>query len=279
MLLDTLSTDSCEPKLNPLSRQLGLHKSTIHRLLTALENHRLVSKSPIDGSYRLGIRLFELGAKAVESLNVVLVAHPLLKLLCEESNETTHLGILEGGEILHIDKVEPSRTVRIPTAIGHKYPAHVGAAGKALISALSEKELDDLLRKRGLPRFTNKTITDPQAFKHELETIRRRGYAVSHEEYEEGLSAVGTVIRGHSGNVVAAISIVGPTFRLSAHTTIKLAGQLMKAAADISASLGYPKSGSARDRWLPESPIIKLHLAAKKRDRSILKNEEMTDTN
>lgn len=240
-ILEVLCAHNRPVTLAELSKLLGVHKSTVHRLLTVLEDRRFVEKSLENGKYHLGLKLFELGNRAVAQLDLRERARPHLERLVFVTGETAHLCILDRGEVLYLEKVESSRTMRVPSIVGQRYPAHCGAAGKTLLAYLSQNQLDDLVKKRGLQPYTPKTITTVAQLSDELERIRDRGFAVDDEEYEEGLRCIGAPVKDYSGKVIASISIAGPAFRIAHERVPVLARSVIEAADQLSAELGYRK--------------------------------------
>lgn len=238
-ILDLLATEGPELAPAELSGQLVLHKSTLHRLLQVLEQHRLVDKNPHSGKYRLGLRLFEFGTKAVAHIDLRERVRPYLERLVYETGETAHLCILDRGEMLSLANVESSRTLRTPSTVGHRIPVHCTAAGKAVLAFLPESELNALLKKRDLKTYTRNTITSLRRLKAELQLIRKRGYAVDNEEIEEGLKCIAAPIRDYSGGVIASMSIAGPVFRITKDKTSSMARSVIEAANQLSAELGY----------------------------------------
>lgn len=238
-LLETLYAGNGGMSLPELSERLGMHKSTVHRLLMVLERHRLVERPSRDGRYTLGLKLFELGSKAVEGLDLRERARPFVERLGFETGETAHLCILDEGEVLYLEKVEPARTMRVPSNVGRRNPAHCTAVGKVLLAHLSDEAVDALLRTQGLRAHTRNTITTPSELKRELVGIRERGYAVDDEEIEEGLRCIGAPLRDYSGRVVASISIAGPAFRVTTEKVPTLARTVMGVAAELSEALGF----------------------------------------
>ncbi len=238
-ILETLAARDEDLSLFEIAERLRLHKSTIHRLLMVLERHRLVERRADGGKYGLGLRLFEFGSKAFTRLGLGERARPHLEKLAAETGETAHLCILDGGGVLYLEKVEPSRTVRVPSSVGQRNPAHCTAVGKALLAYLPERNLEALLESRGLKAYTRNTITTPALLQRELRTIRQRGYAIDDEEIEEGLRCVGAPVRDHSGRVVASMSIAGPAFRVTRAKAPALARAVMKVADAFSSELGY----------------------------------------
>lgn len=234
------------PRLGPelgvseISRALGLKKATTHRLLAALRRRGVVTQDPVSRRYRLGMKLWELGAVATSQVDWVDRVKPYLEHLTDVAGETTHLAVLSDGQVLYVDKVESSRSLRMPSQVGRRLPVHCTGIGKALIAFLPDEVLRGLVLRRGLPRFTTSTITDVVTLERELAEIRRLGYAIDHEEIEEGLVCIGAPVRDHTTHVVAAISIAGPSSRLGPASIARAARQVVEAANAISVALGCP---------------------------------------
>lgn len=244
-LLDVLATSQTGLQLAEISNRLGLHKSTVHRLLAVLEQYRLVEKSA-SGKFHLGLKLFELGTQAVAGLDLRERARPHLEKLAFEASETVHLCVLDAGEVVYLEKVEPERSVRLSSSVGRRNPAHCTAVGKAILAHLPESEVDTIIHQRRLPEFTKYTITTPVALKSELEKVRTVGYARDWEEHEYGVNCLGAPVRDYSGNVVAAVSISGPAFRVNDKSLGVLSGAVIAAAAALSADLGFIAAEAAR---------------------------------
>jgi len=238
-ILSVLSQEG--PELGPaeLSVRLDLHKSTIHRLLMVLERHRLIERKSQTGKYRLGMKLFELGSKAVAQLDLRERVRPYLERLVLETGETAHVCILDGGKMLSVANVESPRTLRTPSTVGRRTPLHCTAVGKALLAFLPEGEVDGLIAECELTAFTHRTITTPARFKAELRRVRERGYAMDDEEIEDGLRCIGAPVMDYSGKAVAAMSIAGPSFRLIKERIPRVANCVMAAASELSIELGY----------------------------------------
>ncbi len=229
-----------EPELGvtELSQRLELPKSTVYRLLASLQRGGLVDQDPETEKYRLGIELVRLAGLVLKQIDVRQIARPYLHSLAETSEETVNLTVLTGdGKVINIDGIPSPRMVRNVGWIGREMLPHCISSGKVLLAYLPQQQLERILAK-GLPRFTDKTITDPVRLQEELNQVRQQGYAVAQEELEVGLSAVAAPIRNHEGTVIAVISVSGPSFRLS--EKISELAQLTKRTADeISYQLGY----------------------------------------
>lgn len=250
-LLDALSQRGPDLALGEISQSLKLHKSTAHRLIMVLERHRLLERNSRTGRYRLGLKLFELGTKAVSQLDLREQARPFLERVVLETGETVHLCIYDDGEVVYVDKVEPARSVRLASSVGRRNPAYCTAVGKAIMAFLPEAQIEDAVKKHGLQPLTAKTVSTLAELKAELDRIRERGYALDDEENEEGVSCVGAVVRGFEGEPVAAISVSGPTFRLGKEKVTIIARSVIGAAEGLSKELGFvPGSNDEEDKQL-----------------------------
>jgi DNA-binding IclR family transcriptional regulator len=238
-ILEVLSQEGPDLSLADICEKLQLHKSTAHRLMMVLERYKFIEKNSVSGRYRLGLKLFELGTKAVSQLDLRERARPFLERVVLETGETVHLCIMDDTEVVYLDKVEPARSVRMSSSVGRRNPAHCTAVGKAMMAYLSNAEVESIVSKQGLKPFTRYTITTLSELKTDLVTIRKRGYAIDDEEHEEGVRCVGSVVRGHLGEPVAAISISGPSFRVTKEKIEHLAKPVVEAARSLSANLGF----------------------------------------
>jgi DNA-binding IclR family transcriptional regulator len=238
-ILDILSAGGPDLSLGEISNKLKLHKSTAHRLIMVLERHKLIERNSVNGRYRLGLKLFELGTRAVSRLDLRERSRPVLERLVLETGETVHLGILDDTEVVYLDKVEPARSVRMSSSVGRRNPAYCTAMGKAILAYLPEAQVEAIVRKHGLKAMTANTITSFLELKAELAAIRDQGYSIDDEEIEEGVRCVGCVVRDFSGGPVAAISVSGPAFRLARQKVKNVSRPVMAAANALSAELGF----------------------------------------
>jgi DNA-binding IclR family transcriptional regulator len=172
------------PRLGPdlgvsdISRALDLKKATAHRLLASLLRRGLVAQDPVSRRYRLGIKLWELGVLATSQVDWADRVKPYLQRLTDATHETTHLAVLNDGQVLYVDKVESTRSLRMPSQVGRRLPVHCTGVGKALVAFLPPEVLWGIINRHGLPSFTANTITDEAALHAELEDVRERGYAI-----------------------------------------------------------------------------------------------------
>ena len=248
-VLDLLGESDTPLGLAQVALSLQLHKSTAHRFLMVLERHRMVERT-LGGKFRLGLKLFDLGNRAIEQYDLRDRAQPHLRRLVTETEETAHLCILEGAHVIYIDKIEPARSVRMITRIGSSNPAHCTSVGKAILAFLPEERLNEILRRIRFERFTQRTITTPEALRTEIEKTRRRGYAVDDEEFEEGLRCIAVPLLDAQRLPVAAVSISGPSFRVTAQNLPSIANHLLQCVRGISMDMGFlPSSRGHRAPW------------------------------
>jgi DNA-binding IclR family transcriptional regulator len=248
-VLDLLSESETPLGLAQVAASLQLHKSTAHRFLMVLERHRMVERTA-SGKFRLGLRLFDFGNRAIEQYDLRDRAQPHLRRLVAETEETAHLCILEAARVIYIDKIEPSRSVRMITRIGASNPVHCTSVGKAILAFLPEDRIADILHRTRFERFTHRTIATPEALRVEIEKTRRRGYAVDDEELEEGLRCIAVPLLDAQRQPVAAVSISGPSFRVTAQKLPSIANQLLQCVRGISVDMGFVSAGRAnRATW------------------------------
>jgi DNA-binding IclR family transcriptional regulator len=246
-IIDALAGDGPDASLMELSSRLQLHKSTVHRLLMILERHRVVERQPQTGRYQLGLRLFELGSVAIARFDIRDRARLHLQRLVTEVDETVHLCALDSGEVLYLDKIEPSRSVRMSSRIGRRIGVHCSGVGKAMLAQLPEREVDQILEQRGMARQTSQTIVTMAELKADLKTTLERGYAIDNEEAEEGLRCVAAAVLGRNGRPLGAISTSAPSFRLPLDQVPVVAEAVCAAARALSEESGYrggPPSGT-----------------------------------
>ncbi len=222
-----------------IARELDIHKSTVFRLLSTLERRGVVEQHSETQKYRLGFGVVRLASSVRASLDLVRAARPVCDRLSLETDETVNIAVLEGHEVVNIHQVNLSTSRVSVDWLGSHTALHCTSSGKVFLAFLSTRFVDELL-KGELRRFTPFTITDRVLLDEQLELIRRDGYAMTFEELEDGLNAVGAPIRGPDGEVVASVSVSGPSYRLERGSKLEQAAELTREAADeISRRLGY----------------------------------------
>jgi IclR family acetate operon transcriptional repressor len=224
--------------VSEIGRRLGVHKATASRLISTLSAGGLLERDPGTEKYRPGFGLVRLASTAVADLDLVRQARPVLERLAEETQETVNLAVLGGREVVNIDQVAGSHAVVNVNWVGKRTPLHCTSNGKVLLAHLPTDERDGILA-GPLERRTPGTIVDPEVLRTQLRRARRQGYASTVEELEVGLNAVAAPVRGPGGEVVAAVSVAGPSYRVTPSRIPELAGGVVRAAGEISRRMGH----------------------------------------
>ncbi|GAB3973066.1 IclR family transcriptional regulator [Streptomyces sparsus] len=223
-----------------ITRRLQLPRTTVHELLTTLvARSYLVPVREEPGRYRLGVRNYQLGSRYAEQLDLAAEGQRVAREVAETCDETVHVAILEGSDVIYIAKVDSTHAVRMVSAAGRRLPAHCTSVGKVLLASLPADALDARLAGGRLAAMTPNSITDPDTLRAALTTARERGFAVEHRESNPDVSCVAAPVRDSSGRVVAALSISVPVIRWTEQREEELAGLAAKGAADLSARLGH----------------------------------------
>lgn len=238
-VLSRFDSEHAEWGVTELSRDLKINKSTVSKILSTFENHHLLSKNPENRKYRLGLRLFELGSLVAEQMDLQKVAYPYMEELNRKVKETVHLVVMDNFEIVYINKVESSQSLRIVTRVGGRLPAYCTGVGKVLLSALSSQELELFFKKNRLKALTPNTITDRERLTKELAQIRAQGYALDNEEFSKGLMCIAAPIFNYTQKEIGAISISGPTHRILEKDINALIALVKGTAQQISRQLGF----------------------------------------
>lgn len=238
-IMEHIAANGNQDSLSNIARAMGLSKSTVFSLISTLEQLGYVQQDQTNGRYMLGMKLFELGQIVHASMDIRTLAMPHLQELAVKYGETAHLAVLSGGEVVYIDKVDSPHSIRIASQIGGRNPAHCTGVGKILLSWLPERELDDIMQNKPLARFTERTIVDRELLRQHLREVRYQGYAMDEEEIETGLSCIAAPIKNHRGDVIAAISLSGPSHRMTSENLNLIRKDILDTAKNISARFGY----------------------------------------
>lgn len=237
-ILDLLGESPTPIGLGDVADGLGLHKSTAHRFLMVLERHRMVDRT-VTGKFRLGLRLFDYGNRAIEQYDLRECAQVHLRRLVQEVEETAHLCVLENMHMVYIDKLEPGRSIRMISRVGASSPVHCTAVGKAILSSMATEDAAEMVKRLRLARFTRKTLTTRESLLQELAKTKRRGYAIDDEEREEGVRCLAVAVQDSSGEPVAAVSVSGPAFRVTGPRVSLIVDKLMECVKGIRRDMGY----------------------------------------
>ena len=236
-LLKAFTDDHSEWQLTDLAQEVGINKTTAYRLLTALESEGLVSRDPGSNVYRLGFGIVSMGGLALRSNEMRSVSHPELEALASATQETASLEVLSGSETLILDEVIGKHVMSGAQSIGTRWPAYATSTGKAILASMPADEIKKRVPEQ-LPALTPKTITSLDILIQDLDRTRARGYAVANEELELGLVAVAAVLKNYDGETVAAISLSGPTMRLTPEQIPNIGLMVCEKAQQVSVRLG-----------------------------------------
>ncbi len=228
---------SGEQGVTEIANELGVHKSTAFRLVATLEAHRLVEQTEDRGKYRLGVGLLRLAGATTARLDLVQEARPVCRQLASETGETVNIAVLSESSALYLDQVAGSSALQPHNWVGQHIPLHATSNGKVLLSGLNRQECDAVLSK--MSAYTPTTITTKGKLRTELDQVREQGYALAVDELEVGLTAVAAPIRNVHGDVVASMSVSGPTFRISSERVEEITGKVVEAAEEVSHRLGW----------------------------------------
>jgi IclR family transcriptional regulator, acetate operon repressor len=229
-----------EPELSvmEISRRLNLHKSTVSRMLSTLQYEGLVGQNPKTGKYHLGLGLIGLAGVALGRLDARAAVQPYLKDLAEQTGETVNLLVRDGHECVVIERSNSPQPIRYMGWIGRRSPMHCTASGKVLLAFMTFPERMAILP-NPLPAYTGKTITSTAQLELSLDKVCQDGYAIVHEEYEEGFSTLAAPVFNHRGDVVGAITISGPTYRLEDGKLESFITRLLNTTNKVSTDLGF----------------------------------------
>ena len=213
-ILSLLKTEGREMTIAEIADATGWHKGSVHRLLVTLNYHQLVDRDVMTKRYSLGVALLEYGRIALKGLDIRHVAKSFLKDLVDYSGETASLSVLRGTKITIVDVEESPNPMLVSINIGMAAPATTTSNGKVVLAYLPESQLKEIIRIEGLPSATKKSITSIRAYRAELATVRKRGYATDFGEYQEWIAGVSAPVFDARGQVLGALSVAGPLIRM-----------------------------------------------------------------
>jgi DNA-binding IclR family transcriptional regulator len=219
--------------ITDLANSLGMSKGTVHGIISALEDSGAIMRAPVTKKYSLGVTLFELGKLAYSQIDLKDLARPVMERLMERTEESVYVGVMNGDHITILDIVESSHDLKITSPRGTAIPLFAGATGKVVLSSMEKPQALNIIRRNGLPRFTENTITDPERYFEEVESAKKRGYATDYEEYISGVRAIASPIRGWKP-LISAIWVVGFKTSLDDHKMKDLIPATREAAEEIS---------------------------------------------
>jgi IclR family transcriptional regulator, KDG regulon repressor len=253
-VLEVLATDGGSEglTLTELAQRLDMHRTTLFRLLATLRARNFVSRELGTDRYRLGIQILALASSLLKNLDIREVARPALLALREQTQELVHLAVLDGTDIVTVERIEGGQPISLQTEIGARRPLYCTASGKAVLAFLPDHGVDSILA-QGMPRVTANTIIDAGAMRRHLGEVRQHGYAWDDEERIEGVRCVAAPVFGHDGSVLGAISIAAPALRMPWERMRALGEEVRRAADVVSQQLGSPVSAREPEARSQES--------------------------
>ena len=237
-IVEELACSNVPMSLSAICKATGMSKSTVHRLLSSMCARQYVEKRP-DNTYSIGYKMIETVSYHINSLELLTEAKPFLNDMLRDLGLTSHLGILDGCDVVYLERMDIYPSTRLYTQIGYRSPAFCSSMGKCLLACLSGDELDDALYLCDFKPYTRNTITNIREFKRCLRVVRVQGWAMDNEEYQMGHRCVGAPIYDYRGAPIAAISASGSIKSLSDDKLDMVISQVKHAAANISRRMGY----------------------------------------
>ena len=238
-VLNCFSPETPIRGVGEISQHTGYTKSTVSRMLSTLERHGCVERAGGPGKYRLGYRVYLWGLISGGHNNLTTIAKPVMEQLRDKCGEEVALYAVEGERRVCVERVASVHEIAKVAPVGTYYPLHAGASGRVLLAYLPAEKRQKIFRKKRLDRFTSFTITDSKALEKDLESIRKKGYAISTGEREPDAFSVTAPVSDASGRVVASLSISGPNFRLTDQKLKRYITRVLTASEEISRKLGH----------------------------------------
>lgn len=224
--------------LTHISRQAGLAPSTAHRIVATLEAHGFLQQERDHGRWLIGVKTFQIGNAFLRNRKVSQVARPFMRDLMETTGETVSLALEEDDSAVFIAQFECHSPVRTFHRPGSRVAMHASAVGKALLSSQDARAIRRYLERAGLPRFTENTMVDPVAFERELQIVKQRGWSLDDEERIPGMRCIGAPIFNEHMEALAAVSISGPTARMTPERLSEWGPMVKRCAASITLAIG-----------------------------------------
>jgi IclR family acetate operon transcriptional repressor len=236
-IIETLAEDDEGYRLSDLAVRTGLSTSTVHRLLATLEKRRFVQFDRYELKWHVGAQSFTVGATFARRRNFVAQAMPYLRKLRDQTRETANLAVVDDESIIVLTRMESREIMRSLTKVGGRVAMVASGVGKAVLATYSDEDVNAIIRRQGMPRLTEKSIVRPGELFRELQTIRRRGYAVDDEEARIGLRCVAAVVYNDCSEPLAAISVSGMTSRVTEDRLPALGRTVHEVAAELTVAL------------------------------------------
>lgn len=222
-----------------ISEKASLHKSTVYRILNTLMCKGYVNHDIVKNKYLLTFKLFEMGNKKIEKINLVAVAHPYLKELMEKTGEVVHIAVREESELIYVDKLEPKKSIIMYTRIGMRKQMYCTSMGKAIMAELTEEEVQDIWNRSDIQRYTDNTIVSLSDLKNNLKEVKNKGYALDNQEVENGIICIGAILKDHKSKICGSISVSGTVMSITEDRFQEISRDILECTNKISKELGY----------------------------------------
>jgi IclR family acetate operon transcriptional repressor len=237
-LLEVLAEDDAGYRLVDLAERTGLSTSTAHRLLTTLEQKRFVQFDVGRSLWHIGVQCFTVGAAFGRRRDIAQLALPIMQRLRDASGETVNLGLADSGHVMLLAQAQSREPIAAICRPGGRSPMACTALGRAILSAMNEPAVTEIVQHQGLPRLTPNSIARPTHLREVLAEARQTGYAVDDQSNSLGLRCIAAVIRNEFSAPIAAVSVAGPTFRITLPRIAELGAAVSAAAREITQAIG-----------------------------------------
>ena len=237
-ILDILSENIVPMRLSEIASASGLSKSTVHRILSAMLERSIVAKTEM-GAYTIGYKIIEFASTHINNLELLTEAKPYLSRIMRELDLTAHLGILDGADVVYLEKLDGHPNAQSYTQVGHRSPGFCSSIGKCLMAGMSRDERDEVLDLCDFKKYTPNTITNRREYVRHLKEVRRQGWAMDDEEYEIGHRCIGATVYDYRGLPVAAISASGSVSLLGDDRIETVIEKVKELAGQLSRQIGY----------------------------------------
>ncbi len=237
-ILELLSLEKDGLGVTEIGNRTGLHKSTVHRIVSALAERGYIEKVPERSVYKIGLKLVDISSVYLNSVELKTEATPYLRGLAAKFGQPAHLAILDGTDAVYIDKVDTLSNIRLYSQIGRRIPVYCSALGKCLLSGLYEVEIEEIVNRCSFKKLTAKTLEKKELLL-QIRAARVNGYAIDDEEHDEGIRCIAAPVLDYRGKVIAAVSIAGSSAAIVPQKDDETARILVETARDISKRMGY----------------------------------------
>jgi IclR family KDG regulon transcriptional repressor len=237
-LIELLATSKDGLGVTEIGQRIGLHKSTVFRLLQALSARGYIEKDPKTSTYKLGLKFIEISGLYIKKLELKTEALPFMRKLAEIVGQPVHLAILDGHEVIYIEKVELVNNIRMYSQIGRRAPAYCSAIGKILLTGLSSDRLRELLETIRFEQYTPNTILSPVELEKEIRKVAAEGWAVDNEEHEPNIRCIAAPVYDYTGKMIASVSVSGENRVIRPERDAEIAGYVVETAREVSRRMG-----------------------------------------